>query len=250
MAAPQLTSISPTTAVAGDGGVLTLNGNNFTATSQVLSNNVALATTFVSATKLTAVGSGGTLPGTYAIKVTDTGGTSTAQNFVITANTVPVVLSSITPAQMPVPGPSVSVVIKGTGFKAGAQLLLDGNVRAVTYVDNITLTALLPGDHLEGTSQIQIRVGDQVSNLKPFVFAPAVPPPWAPPAGWLTVNYKRPTGQPGTVRMPADSVVAVGSIDEASCSVLLSSSGDWLTLLHSAEHFLDLLAAALEDLSI
>jgi len=249
MAAPQLSSISPTSAVAGDGGVLTLNGNNYTPTSQVLSNNVALATTFVSATKLTAIGSGATLPGTYAIKVTDSGGTSTAQNFVVQPNPTPVVISTLTPATMPVPGPSVSVVIKGTGFKAGAQLLLDGNIRAVSYVDNITLTTSMPGDHLEGTGQVQIRVGDQVSNLKPFVFAPAAPPPWAPPAGWLTVNYKRPTGQPGTVRMPADSVVAVGSIDEASCSVLLSSSGDWLTLLHSAEKFLDLLAAALEDIS-
>jgi hypothetical protein len=248
MAVPVIDTLSPTTAIAGTGGDLTVIGKNYTASSQVLSNNIALATTFLSATQLKAYGPGSTLPGTYAIKVSDpVGGVSNIVNFVIQSNPTPVVLTSLDPAAMSVPGPPEPVTLKGSGFKAGVQLLLDGVIRAVSYVDSTTLLALLPGDHAVGTSQVQIRVGNQVSNFLPFDFVAAAPPPWRPPPGWLTVNYKRPTGQPGEVRMPAHSVVAVGSIDHSQCSVLLTSSGDWLTLLHSAEDFLDLVAAALEE---
>jgi len=248
MAAPVIDSISPISAVAGTGGDLTVTGKFFTAASKVLSNNVVLATTYISATQLIAFGPGGTMPGSYAITVSDpAGGVSNAVNFVIQSNPTPVVLQSLLPPEMVVPAPyPQSVTVKGSGFKAGAQLLLDGVVRAVSYIDATTLLALLPGDHAVGTSSVQIQVGNQVSNPQPFQFKAGPPPGWQPPAGWMTVNYKRPTGQPGVVRIPAESVVAVGSIDEASCSVLLTSSGDWLTLLHSAEKFLDLLDAALE----
>ena len=53
--APTITSISPTSAIAGGPAfILTVNGTNFVSGSTVNFNGSALATTFVSATQLTA----------------------------------------------------------------------------------------------------------------------------------------------------------------------------------------------------
>ena len=87
VAAPTITSISPTSAIAGGPAfTLTANGTNFISGSSVNFNGSALATTFVSATQLTAVipASGINLAGTFNVVVTNPGGqTSNALSFTV-----------------------------------------------------------------------------------------------------------------------------------------------------------------------
>jgi FG-GAP-like repeat/IPT/TIG domain/Beta-propeller repeat len=91
--APTLTSISPTAVRVGSANTtLTLSGTNFLASSTVTLNGTALATTFVSATQLTALVPAAdlTLPGTKTITVVTQGpggGPSTPQVFTIAAIT-------------------------------------------------------------------------------------------------------------------------------------------------------------------
>jgi hypothetical protein len=70
---PVLTSVSPMTVTAGNGAfVLTVNGSNFTPTSQIRFNGVARPTTFVSPTQLTATipATDASVSGTYVVDVT------------------------------------------------------------------------------------------------------------------------------------------------------------------------------------
>lgn len=86
--APALNSISPNTAVAGGAGfTLTATGTNFTATSVINWNGVALITTFVSATSLTASVPAANIAAAGTASVTVVTGTNitTALNFTITA---------------------------------------------------------------------------------------------------------------------------------------------------------------------
>ena len=89
---PELTSISPSSAVAGSGPItITLTGSGFVAASQVRWNDVPLASvTFNSSTSLTAVvpAANLTAPGTASVTVVNPepgGGTSASQTFTITA---------------------------------------------------------------------------------------------------------------------------------------------------------------------
>ena len=85
--APTLTSISPTSAVAGGAAItLTVNGTNFVSGSAVNFNGSALATTFVSATQLTAtiLASDIASAGSFNVTVTNpVGGTSNAVSFTV-----------------------------------------------------------------------------------------------------------------------------------------------------------------------
>src|SRR5262249_49943794 len=97
-AAPTVSSLSPTCARAGGSQfTLTVNGTNFASGSTVNWNGTPLATTFVSATQLSATVPFGLIAnvGTASITVvTPCGGTSNAMTFTI-ANT-PVITSPLT----------------------------------------------------------------------------------------------------------------------------------------------------------
>jgi hypothetical protein len=87
---PTTTSINPTSRNTGDPGfTLTVNGTNFVSNSVVNFNGVAKATTFVSASQLTAsiLASDISSPGSFNVTVfnpTPGGGTSNAQTFTVT----------------------------------------------------------------------------------------------------------------------------------------------------------------------
>jgi autotransporter-associated beta strand protein len=90
---PTITSLSPTSAVRGSADVtLTVTGTNFANNSTVQLNGMNLTTTFVSATRLTAIIPAANLVnrGTLSITVSTPGGaTSNAQNFTVTATNLP-----------------------------------------------------------------------------------------------------------------------------------------------------------------
>ena len=97
VAPPTISSLNPTCATAGGPGfTLTVNGTNFAAISTVNWNGTALATTFVSATQLTATVPAALIAtaGTASITVVSCAATSNAQTFTIAST--PVITSPLT----------------------------------------------------------------------------------------------------------------------------------------------------------
>ena len=122
-ATPTITTISPSTAVAGTTAfTLTINGTNFIAASMVNFGGAALPTTFVDSTQLTAAIPASSVASTGMLPVTVTnsapgGGTSNAINFSVTSGSNPVpTISTLSP----------NCALVGEQFSAGLQLTVVG----------------------------------------------------------------------------------------------------------------------------
>ena len=142
VAAPAITSISPTAGPLVGGTTVTINGSNLTgATAVTFGGSAASGFTVDSASKITATAPAGT--GTVDVLVTTAGGTSAiagADKFTYAA--VPVV-SGISPTAGPLGG-GTTVTINGSNL-TGATAVTFGGVAATSYTVNnasqITATA-------------------------------------------------------------------------------------------------------------
>ncbi|MGW1422487.1 IPT/TIG domain-containing protein [Bradyrhizobium manausense] len=153
VAAPTVTSISPTSGPSPGGTVVTITGTNFSGASAVAFGAAAAAGfTVVSPTTITATSPSGA--GTVDIRVTTAGGTSAtsaADQFTyIAAPTV----TSISPTQGPATG-GTTVTITGTNF-TGATAVTFGAVSAAGFTVNsaTSITATSPA----GTGVVDIKV--------------------------------------------------------------------------------------------
>jgi YD repeat-containing protein len=143
--APTLSSISPSSAVAGSAAfTLTATGTNFNSSSVVRWNGADRTTTFVSSTQLQAqilegdIASAGTAPVTV-FNPTPGGGTSSAQTFTIN-NLVPA-LSSISPSIAVAGGAGFTLTATGTNFISSSIVQWNGSQRATTFGSSTQLTA-------------------------------------------------------------------------------------------------------------
>jgi Domain of unknown function (DUF4082) len=160
--APVLNGISPSTAaVGGPSFLLTVNGANFVSSSVVQWNGSPLATTFVSATVLTAAVPAGDLASTGTDNVTvftpiPGGGASAAISFSIT-NPVPV-LGSISPFTAVVGGSSFTLSVNGTNFVSSSVVHWNGSPLATTFVSGTVLTAVVPAGDIgsAGTANVTV----------------------------------------------------------------------------------------------
>jgi len=128
----------PATAVCGAADLtITVNGQAFTANTDVLLDGNVLATTFVSATQLKATvqPSLEAAARTGTITVTD-GGTvgSGACPFTFTAAPKLTVTCPLVPISAMCGSPNISVDVKGTNFTATSQVRVDGVPVATTFV--------------------------------------------------------------------------------------------------------------------
>ena len=176
---PSVTSLSPASAAAGSTAVtLTVSGNDFVASSAVHWNGAALATTHVSASKLTALipASDLTAAGSASVTVvnpTPGGGTLNAATFTITAtNPVPSV-TSLSPASAAAGSTAVNLTIKGSDFVATSAAHWNGAALATTYVSASQLTALIPASDLKVNGSASVTVvnptpGGGASNAVTF----------------------------------------------------------------------------------
>lgn len=131
---PTITTLAPSSVAAGAGDTtITITGTNFVAASMVKSQGVLVATTYVSATSLTAVVPSTQLvsPGNVGITVTNPtpgGGTSAAKNLVVTCDTtgVDVALGALnTTTTLPTnfaAAPLQSIFVDGSGSCATTQI--------------------------------------------------------------------------------------------------------------------------------
>lgn len=151
--APIITTILPNGAPGGGATfTLTVNGTNFLASSVVSFGGTALATTFVSATRLTAVIPAAAIasPGNAAVMVTNptVGGSSygsNAVNFAITNGTNPVAtIGALVPNGVAVGGPGFTLTIFGQGFLLSSVVEWNGSNLPTTFVSGQSLTAQVP----------------------------------------------------------------------------------------------------------
>jgi hypothetical protein len=158
--APTTTSLLPSSATAGGPAfTLTVNGTNFVATSKVHWNGSSRSTTFVSATKLTAMIMAGDIAtaGTASVTVVNPspgGGTSNAQTFTIN-DPVPA-LTSLVPSSTQHGGAAFTLIVKGSNFVHASQVKWNGSNRTTTFVSKTLVKAAITAADIAnpGTAQV------------------------------------------------------------------------------------------------
>ncbi len=176
--APHISSINPSAATAGGPAfILTVNGSGFSSGSVVRWNGTALATSFVSASQLTApvlaslIGS----PGTAQITVASGGVSSNAVAFTIVVGPA---IGALTPSSASASGPAFTLTVTGTGFASGAVVEWNSTSLPTVFVSSTQLTASVPANLIAavGTAQVTVVSGGATSNALTFtvIAAPVI----------------------------------------------------------------------------
>jgi len=216
--APVLTGMSPTTAPAGatTGVTLTLTGSSFVATSYAMFSGNPLATTFVSATQLTAVVPPTSLlnAGRFPVKVrtpSPGGGESAALELELTLTAATV--TAIAPTQASAGSGAIDLTVTGTAFASNALVAFDGATQPTTRFSATELRATLTASHLATGRTIQVAVvhgATSLSNAVPFSVVNASPtlstiaPTLLAPGSPATVVAVSGTGFSGATVVTAD----------------------------------------------
>ncbi len=159
---PTITSISPPTVGAGTGAfVLTVNGTGFVNGSVVQFNGQNRATTFVSATQLTAQIlasdiAGANTPTIRVVSPAPGGGTSNEVTLSV-INPVPQI-TSLNPSVAAEGSPGFTLTVNGTGFVIGSQITVNGNPRITTFVNNTQLKADITTADISNPTTLNIQV--------------------------------------------------------------------------------------------
>jgi hypothetical protein len=147
---PAITTLQPSGATAGSGAfTLTVNGSGFVSGSVVNFGGNARATTYVSATQLTAaiLATDIASTGTPSVTVTNPspgGGTSNSVTFTISAANNPVpAIAALQPSSASAGSGAFTLTINGSGFVAGSVVKFGGTARTTTYVSATQLTAAI-----------------------------------------------------------------------------------------------------------
>lgn len=181
LAAPAITSLGPTSAIVGGAAfTLTINGTNFTSAATSSWGGTDLTTTYVSATKLTAVVPASLIAavGTASVTVTTAGGTSSAATFTITPPKP--AITSLTPDSVVQGSVALTLTVNGANFLSGtgATVVKWGSTAlATTYVSSTQVTAVLPSSQIAsaGTTNVSVVTAGGTSSSISFTVNP-VPP--------------------------------------------------------------------------
>jgi hypothetical protein len=171
--APQITSISPDNAPAGSPEItLVVNGAGFVQASVVRFAGLALQTTFVTGSQLTAQIPAGLLTSGASAPVTVVnpppgGGTSNAVTFTIT-NPAPAI-TSISPDQVLAAGTQFALTVNGSGFVNGPIVRINGQDRQTAFNSGSQLTATVLASDIAAGGGLSVTVanpapGGGVSN--------------------------------------------------------------------------------------
>lgn len=163
--APTLTTVTPATVIVGSAmQTLVLDGQSFLASSVASIDGTPVPTTFVNATRLSAVANAALFAqaGTHGVTVITMvpdggagGGTSAALTLTV-QNPAPV-LTSITPSSVASGGAAFALSLAGEGFVVSSEVELDGAPVATTFVSLSALTAQLPSFNSAATHNLTVR---------------------------------------------------------------------------------------------
>ena len=157
-AAPAISSLSPSSAMAGGPAfTLTVNGTGFFSGAVVNWNGSPLPTNFVSATQLAAQVAASLIaaPGTATVTVVESGATSGGATFTISAGPV---ITSLSPDVVTVGGPAFTLTVNGSGFVSGAVVKWNGSALATNFVSATQLTAQVPASLIAAAGTANVTV--------------------------------------------------------------------------------------------
>jgi hypothetical protein len=161
---PAIATMVPSSAASGSPALtLTVNGSDFVAASTVDWNGVALATSYVDASHLTAtvVASDLTTVGTASITVFNPGpggGTSSALTFTINASNPTPAISTLVPSSAASGSPALTLTVSGSDFVAASTVKWNGAALTTSYVDASHLTATVPASDLTAVGTASVTV--------------------------------------------------------------------------------------------
>lgn len=213
---PVITSLAPTTAVAGSPALtLIVTGSGFASGSVVRWNGSNRTTTVVSTTQLTAtitaadLASARTMPVTV-FTPTPGGGTSNTINFVVAAAPAAPTLSSLSPTSANAGSSDLTLTVNGSQFVSSSLVRWNGSNRATTFVSASQLRATITAADLVTPSAVPVSVftpapGGGTSAVKTFTVTTAPAAPAAPGSLTITPGSGDTTGVPFTITWPAVS---------------------------------------------
>ena len=181
---PTATSLSPSSTTAGGPAfTLTVTGTNFVSTSVVNWNGSSRTSTFVNATKVTAMITAADIATAGTAKVTVTnpapgGGTSSQLTFTID-NPVPRAIS-LSPSSANAGGPQFTLTVNGTGFVATSSVHWNSGSLTTIFVNSGQLTATVPANDIANAGTASVTVvnpspGGGTSNALTFTINASTP---------------------------------------------------------------------------
>lgn len=163
---PTLTSVSPSSAVAGGSAfTLTVNGGGFLSSSVIQWNGNSRATSYASATQLTTVISAADIAAGQNAVVTvinpaPGGGTSAEVTFAI--NTPTPSVASISPSSAAAGSASFTLTVNGSNFLPGSTVQWNGSCGqpplSTTYVSSAELTVVIPASDITFAGDANVTV--------------------------------------------------------------------------------------------
>lgn len=145
--APKITAISPSTGTTAGNTTVTITGENLKSGAVVYFNDIAVPTTYASASKLTIVTPLWNTAETVAVKVVNPDGQESTEAITYAyeePQPEPVSVTSITPAEGLTAGGN-TVYISGTNFKNGIKVYFGGvEAPTVKYTSGIRISATVP----------------------------------------------------------------------------------------------------------
>ena len=159
-AAPVITLLNPSTVNAGGPGfVLQILGSGFTSAASVRVNGVLRSSTFVDSGTLRAQILSGDIasPGSLAVTVTTSGGTSAPATLTVVAANTPSI-TSISPSTVNAGGTAFKLTVTGTNFLSGAVVKVNGVSHTSTVVSSTTVTTNVFASEITAPGQLSITV--------------------------------------------------------------------------------------------
>lgn len=205
---PQVSSLAPSSVVAGASGVsLTVTGLGFVPASVIRAAQAPLTTTYVSATQLTTNLPSSLLANAGVLDITvwspaPGGGSSPFMAFTISNPSVNI--SAVSPSSLTVGASQVSLTVSGSGFVGASTVLFNGADLATTFVSASQLQAVVPGP---------------VSAAGDYPVTVRTPPPGGGVSAPVTVQVRNPVP---VLTSASPSATVVGA---AATSVTLTGSG-------------------------
>ncbi len=208
-----LTSIAPLSVIAGAGTTtLQANGTGFVAGAKIVFGATDLTTTFTSGTALSAtipsslLGASGSVP-VKVVNPAPGGGASTPISFTV-ANPA-ATIQSINPSAAFVGSAALQLVVSGSGFVAGSNVIFNGVTLPSTYVNGGEVRATVPAGSLGAAGDFPVAVSN--------------PPPGGGVTSPVVFRVQYPAPQPSTL---TPSSVGVGA---APTDVVVTGLGFFIT---------------------
>ena len=161
-----LTSLSPATVQAGVAFTLTVNGSGFSPNSVIIFNGNPVATTFVSATQLTASISASAIAQAdpYTVVVEPSEASSSLSNQLVLSVVALPSITGLTPSSIVAGSAGFTLTVTGNNFPQNAVVLFGGTALPTTWVDLNQLTATVASAQVLNAGVVPVTVATSAAS--------------------------------------------------------------------------------------